>query len=301
MELSIVMRLRIAAAMLTGAVILGFIAWPLVAPADPLGSITLFAGQISILDGIILAALAYITGFAAYFAAYPCGRPIAPLAVPTGLAVWTFRSGSVESLIRANRSLAEKQAVYKIFQFESIFWLGLVMIGYLGILTAVKLKTTELPKQVAEAEKDTKKNQGLRIAMSLLATTVIALFCIGILAQDVRRFDAELKYVVGQPGIGQIAFAVIVAFGLTAFLSKRFLNLPPIVPTAASVLIMIISSQIYSNNQLLEHMSENWPISFFPRAISAILPLQIVAFAAIGSITGYWLAIRYAYWRKHEQ
>jgi hypothetical protein len=94
---------------------------------------------------------------------------------------------------------------------------------------------------------------------------------------------------------------VIVAFGIAAFLSKQFLNVPPIVPTAASALIMIISAQVYLRNNLLEHMSESWPISFFPRAISAILPLQIVAFAAIGSVMGYWLAIRYAYWRKHEQ
>ena len=71
MELSIVMRLRIAAAMVAGAVILGFIAWPLASPADPLGPVTLFTGQISIFDGIILAVLAYITGFAGYFAATP--------------------------------------------------------------------------------------------------------------------------------------------------------------------------------------------------------------------------------------
>ena len=301
MELSIVMRLRIAAAMLTGAVILGFIAWPLAAGVDPLGAVTLFTGQISILDGIILAVLAYITGFAGYFAAYPCGRPLAPLAVPTGLAVWAFRSGNVESLIRTNRDLAEKQAVYRMFQFESIFWLGLVLIGYLGILTAEKLKSTELPKEIAEAEVDTQKNRWLRIGMAIVAAAVISLFCIGILAQDVRRFDAEINFVVGQPGTGQIAFAVIVAFGIAAFLSKLFLNVPPIVTTIASALIMIISTQIYSNNHLLEHMSESWPISFFPRAISAILPLQIVAFAAIGSVTGYWLAIRYSYWRKHEQ
>ena len=301
MELSIVMRLRIAAAMLTGAVILGFIAWPLASPADPFGPVTLFIGQISIFNGIILVVLAYITGFAGYFAAYPCGRPLAPLAVPTGLAVWTFRSGNVEDLLRANRALAEKQAIYRVFQFEGIFWLGLVLIGYLGIMTAEKLKATKLPAEIAAAEKDTQKNKNLRTGMAIVAAAVISLFCIGILAQDVRRFDAEIDFVVGQPGTGQIAFAVIVAFGLAAFLCKQFLNIPPIVPTIASALIMIISARIYSNNQLLEHISENWPISFFPRAISAILPIQIIAFAAIGSVAGYWISIRYAYWRKHEK
>lgn len=301
MELSIVMRLRIAAAMLTGAIIFGFIAWPLAAPADALGPVTLFTGQIGIFDGIMLAALAYITGFAGYFAASPCGRPLAPLAVPTGLAIWTFRSGSVEALIRANRELTEKQAIYKTFQFESMFWLGLVVLGYLGILTAEMLKPTQLPTEIAAAEKDTQKNRTLRIGMAIVATTVIAIFCIGILAQDVRRFDAEINYVVGQPSTGQIAFAVIVAFGVAAFLSKQFLNVPPIIPTVASALIMIVSVQIHSNSQLLEHMSENWPISFFPRAVSAVLPIQMVAFAAIGSVMGYWMAIRYAYWRKHEQ
>lgn len=293
------MRLRIAAAMLVGVVIIGLGGWLLAAPSDPLGAVTLFDGQISIIDSIIFAVLAYLTGFAAYFAAYPYGRPLAPLAVPTGLAVWTFRCGSMEALLRPNRQIAEKLALYNSFRFEILLWLGLIGLGYLGIMTAEKIKATQLPKMIADAEKDSSKNRGLRIAMAIVATVVIAMFCIGILAQDVRRFDPKIDFVIGQPGAGQIAFAVIASFAITAFLCKSFLNTPPIISTAASFILLLVAVWISTNN--LEHMSANWPISFFPRAISAILPIQIAAFSAIGSVIGYWIAIRYAYWREHEK
>ena len=299
MELSIVMRLRIAAAMVVGAVIIGFIGWPMVRPVDGAGAVSLFDGQVSIVDGLILAALAYVSGFAAYFAASPCGKAIAPLAVPTGLAVWTFRSGNVETLLRSNRQVAEKLAAYNSFRIEILLWLGLIGMGYLGILTAQKIKASRLPEEIAEAEKDTSKNRSLRIAMAIVATTVVAMFCIGIFAQDIRRFDAEIDFVIGQPGRGQIAFAVIASFALGAFLCKNFLNTPPIVSTIASLALVQVAVLISTNN--LEHMSANWPVSFFPRAISAILPVQIAAFSAIGSVLGYWIAIRYAYWREHEK
>jgi hypothetical protein len=28
--------------------------------------------------------------------------------------------------------------------------------------------------------------------------------------------------------------------------------------------------------------------------------VQMVAFGALGSVAGYWMAIRFDYWRKHE-
>ena len=293
------MRLRIAAAMIVGVVIIGFVGWPMVRPLDGLGAVTLLGGQISVIDVVIFAVLAYITGFAAYFAASPCGKAIAPLAVPAGLAVWTFRCGNVETLLRSHRQIAEKMAVYNSFRIEILLWLGLIGMGYLGILTAEKIKASTLPEEIAEAEKDSSKNKSLRIAMALVATTVVAMFCIGILAQDIRRFDAEIDFVIGQPGTGQIAFAVIVAFAVGAFLCKNFLNTPPIVSTASAFVLVQVAVWISTNN--LEHMSSNWPVSFFPRAISAILPIQIAAFSAIGSVLGYWIAIRYAYWREHEK
>ena len=301
MELSILIRFRIAAAMVAGVLILGFIGFPMAAPADPLGPVTLFNGNIGIIDAVVFATLAFVTGFAGYFAAYPCGRPLAPLAVPAGLALWTIRSGSVRTLLISNNTVAEKQAVYNTFQWEGLFWLSIVGIGYLGLMAAEKIKPTVLPEKIADAENDMQKNKGLRYGISILATAVISLFCIGILAQDVRRVDLVLGSVVGQPSIGQIAFAVIVSFALAAFLSKILLNVPPSIPTIASVLILIFAARGIANAATLQHMTENWPTAYFPRSICAILPIQVIAFGAIGSVAGYWMGIRYQYWHKHEK
>jgi hypothetical protein len=47
-------------------------------------------------------------------------------------------------------------------------------------------------------------------------------------------------------------------------------------------------------------MVEQWPAIFFSNTIIAVLPVQMIAFGALGSVAGYWMAFRYDYWRKHE-
>ena len=91
MNLSWLMKLRIAAAVATGVVLIGFLAWPLVAPAEPFAVVSLLAETISIADTIALAGLAFLAGFMAYFLSWPHGREIGILAVPAGLSVWAVR------------------------------------------------------------------------------------------------------------------------------------------------------------------------------------------------------------------
>jgi hypothetical protein len=57
----------------------------------------------------------------------------------------------------------------------------------------------------------------------------------------------------------------------------------------------------YVKQSTLQRLAQEWPVVFFPNAVISILPVQIVAFGTLGSITGYWLAVRYNYWRKHGQ
>ncbi|GAG08892.1 unnamed protein product, partial [marine sediment metagenome] len=82
MELSWLMKLRIAAAAAVGILLLGFLAWPLVAPSEPLGVVTVAA--VSLFDAVTLVVLACLAGFIAYFLSWPYGRQIAVLAVPSG-------------------------------------------------------------------------------------------------------------------------------------------------------------------------------------------------------------------------
>jgi hypothetical protein len=110
-----------------------------------------------------------------------------------------------------------------------------------------------------------------------------------------------LGSVVAQPPVAQIAFAVIVSFGLVAFVFKKFLDAGYVWPIIASALVLGFAVTTQFRQGVLQHVTENWPAAFFANAVVAILPVQMVAFGALGSIGGYWLGVRYGYWRKHAQ
>ena len=87
---------------------------------------------------------------------------------------------------------------------------------------------------------------------------------------------------------------------MSGFIVKRFLGASYIWPVVASALVMGISVTVLMRRGLLEHVAGRYPAIFFANGILAILPVQIVAFGVLGSIAGYWTAIRYDYWREHE-
>ncbi len=61
MELSLLMKFRICVVMGLGVVLIGILAWPLAAPLDPFGVVSIPAGT----GSIVLAVLALLTGLAA--------------------------------------------------------------------------------------------------------------------------------------------------------------------------------------------------------------------------------------------
>jgi hypothetical protein len=103
---------------------------------------------------------------------------------------------------------------------------------------------------------------------------------------------------VAQPAIGQVVFAVLVSFGLAAFAVKKYLNVSYIWPTIASALVTAFAVSAYGRQ--VQHLAQQWPATFFSNSVVSILPVQMVAFGTLGSIAGYWMAVRFDYWRKHE-
>lgn len=291
------MRLRIAAAMAIGVVLIGILGWPLAAPADPLGPVR--AGNLSLGGTMILALMAAAANFVAYFVCWPYGREIGPLATPSGLAVWAIRSGSMAQLLQLNPDFSQRQAVFAALKWEPIFWLAIVAAGFAGVLLGQKL----LPKgNASESQQDAKSNPNnyLNALIGLAGSGLIALFCITILAQDIAMVDNRFGMVLGQPAVGQIVFALLVSFGLAAFVVKRFLNVSYIWPIIAGGLIIPFAITTYAKAALLEHLVERWPPMFFSNAAISILPVQMVAFGTLGSIAGYWLAVRYNYRRRYK-
>ena len=71
-------------------------------------------------------------------------------------------------------------------------------------------------------------------------------------------------------------------------------------PTVAGAAITAFSVMIYVRQDSFEYLVEQWPAIFFSNTVIAVLPVQMIAFGALGSVAGYWMAFRYDYWRKHE-
>ncbi len=313
MELSWPMRLRIAAVVATGVILIGILAWPLAAPRDPFDAVR--AGSISFGGKVILVILSFLAGFIAYFISWPYGREIGILAAPSGLAVWAGRSGSMANLMQLNPTLGQRQVLFAALKWEAIFWLLIAAAGFAGVLTAQKIISNQSEADLTEKQdkpkskpnpSNTSRRTGTRYlpdlnsAIVLFGSVLISQFLIGIFAQDVRIFDSQSGSVMGQPAIGQIIFAVLVSFGLVAFAAKSFLNVSYIWPSIASGLVTALGITIYAKQNLLEHLVESWPAVFFSSSVISILPVQMVAFGTLGSIAGYWLAIRYSFWQKSE-
>jgi len=296
-ELTWLMKARIAAAMAVGVVLIGILAWPLAAPNDPIGPVR--AGNVSPAGAITLAIVALVANLIAYFVCWPYGREIGVLAAPSGLAVWAIRSGSMAQLMQLNPTFSQRQSVFASLKWEPIFWLAIVAAGFGGVILGQKLLPTKNP---AEPEQERKSNPSnyLNPLIGLAGSALIALFCITILAQDIAMADSTVGMVLGQPAVGQIVSAILVSFGLAAFVVKRYLNVSYIWPIIAGCLITLFAISIYARANVLEHLAKRWPPVFFSNAATSILPVQMVAFGALGSIAGYWLAVRYNYRRRHK-
>jgi hypothetical protein len=286
-ELSWLIKLKVTATLLLGIILIGFLA-PLGTPVEPFGviSVPAFGGALA------LAGLAFLAGFIGYFLSWPHGREIGILAVPAGLAICAVRGGNMTDLMRLAPTLAQRQGLFAALKWEPIFWLAVVAAGFGGVLIGEYLtsrRSSFVPRPSILVSR----------LFAVVASVVIAQFCIGIFAQGVRIPDHRLGSVVSQPAVGQIVFAVLVSFGIAAFLVKTFLDASYIWPVAASALTTGFAVITSLRQDTMQQLVERYPPTFFPSSVLSIMPLQMAAFGALGSIAGYWLAVRYNYWRKH--
>ena len=297
MELSLLMRLRIAAAAAVGVILIGILAWPLAASSEPLNAVR--AADISVGGLITLVVLSFLTGLIGYFVSWPHGREIGILAVPSGLTVWAVRSGSMSSLMQLNPTVEHRRAIYNSFTLDCAFWLALVAAGFIGVLLAQKIVSGSR-KHARRKKTDSKSVQYLSAIIAIAGTVFITQFCIKMFAQDILFADDKLGAVISQPSIGQIVFAVFVSFGIAAFIVKKFLDASYIWPAVATVFLTLFIVNSYAREEVLQYFVQRWPSAFFVNSVISILPIQLVAFGCLGSVAGYWMAMRYNYWRKHE-
>ncbi|MBC8463675.1 MAG: hypothetical protein H8D61_01725 [Deltaproteobacteria bacterium] len=284
------LRVRILVALTTGALIVAAAGYPLVRPADPLGAISVFTGEISIVSAAILVGLGLVGGIVGTLLCQPLGGALGPFAAPAGVATLAVTSGGLRQLLLTHHALDQRNALYGVLRWELLFWLGICAAGYLGSYLTSKLIANKADAgQTPKIEN--KSNYWTHCVIAAVAAAVIVYFTIGIFAQDIRQIDENLGFVVGHPGSRQIAFGVFVSVGLAGFVAKQFLQVHfiPVVVGAAAVYIGTLSKFIGSDT--LAYMVKTWPIDFFPNSIYAILPIQFAPFAILGAMTGYWTSI----------
>jgi hypothetical protein len=296
MELTWINKLRIAGVGALGVALIGLLAWPLAAPNDPL--LPVRAWSIGFLGTITLLAMAFWIGFAGYFIAWPHGREIGILGVPLGLAVWAGRSGPMSTLMQAISEPSQRQALLQSLRFEPFYWLLLVAAGFAGVLVAQRLRPGSRPlPSLSQLKAAFKPGNYVNVGIALVVSTLVTAFLIGAFAQDLCTSHTM---VAAQPAVGQVLFAAAGAFAAAAFVAKKFLDLGYIWPALASVFVFPFAHLVYGGGQTVARFAETQPATFYPHAIFAVVPVQLVALGALGSVLGYWLAVRYDYWRKHE-
>ncbi len=294
MELSWITKTKVSLVMGLGALVIGAWLWPLAAPDNPMDVVRL--GNLDIKACAVLAPVALLLGFAGYFLAWPYGREIGILAVPTGLAIWGFRSGSIATLMQAGSSVAQRQDAFASLRWGPFYWLALVVIGWLGTLLAYKMRACPPVKHI-ETHPRKPSSVAMNMALTLPVSMMVSQLILNAFAQDSLTTNSTLMC---QPASAQIAFAILFAFGGAAFVAKNFLHVGFLMPMVSSAALFFFGTFIYASPTTLSQIARNHPAVCLPNAVVSILPVQIAAFGAIGAVTGYWLAIRYRHWRTHE-
>lgn len=295
MELTWMNKLRITAVAALGILVIGILAWPLGAPVDPEAPVR--AARLGPAGMIALLVLAFGLGFVGYFVAWPHGREIGILTVPFGLMVWAARSGPMSVLMGASRQPHEREALALSLRFEPFLWLLVVAAGFAGVLMAQYLRSSSKPSGSPPAWNYHNVNAYLTGLLALVATVLIAHFFLGVFVQDVATSRNNAS---AQPAIGQILFGILSAFAVVSFLLKKFANLSYLWPAVGAAFLIGFAQALHGNAQTLRQFAETRPATFFPESGLAILPVQLIALGTLGSILGYWIAVRYDWWRKNE-
>lgn len=278
-------KVRIGVVLTFGATVIGIFCWPLIAPHVDRMPVAFYNSAISITDALIILPVAFATGAAAYFLGWPDGRHTALAAVPMGIGVWGLRCGSLANLLAYNNELPLRHNIYMSLRWEGIFWLLVVAAGYLGVRAAAALCNDNTPW-----EQEQKKPQAGDIILPLVVTSSIAWLLINILAQSPKLPTSEYGTIYSQPRNAQIAFALLTAFGVAGYASKRFMKVRFEIPLASTALVSL-GAAIYSGKESMQSISMNLPAHFYAHPICAILPVQTIAFGTLGVLIGYSIAI----------
>lgn len=294
MELSWRTRLRVMLVLGLGMVVIGLWAWPWVAPNDPMGLVR--ASNMSLANQVLLLVVAALLGFVCYHLAWPYGYEVGVLAAPAGLAVWASRSGSVISLMQAFPTAEHRDAVFAGLRWDAFYWLLVVFAGLGGVYLAKKFRPSPaLP--IKEAYATPRLPASIGPVAAVLISLLVTQFLLNGFAQDVRVTG---DMIASQPVMRQALFATMIAFAGAAYVVRHFLHLSYTWPLLSAGLLYWVGTIVHTRASVLADFAEQYPAVCLSNALLGILPIQLVAFGSFGAVMGYWLSVRYRYWRNHE-
>jgi uncharacterized membrane protein len=291
------LKLRICAVVLLGMIVIGFFAWPIVAPSDPYSIVSMP----DLTGAIILMLLALVTGFIGFFLTWPYGEHLAVIAVPAGMAVWSFRSGILSDALIGTTAAAQRAEVFHSLLPRPFFWLLLAAIGLAGMFLGRFILSPASGAKITPVSTKLKLSTPANVIIAFVASAVIAFIAVIFLDQNIKLADTQLGQVIAQPSAGQAGFAVFLAFALASFISYRFLGVLYFWPAAAVAIVSVFGLAFYTRGPVLEHMAADWPSNFFASPLSSILPVQMVSFGVLGAVAGFWLTQSFEYWRSFQE
>ncbi len=301
MELSIFTKVRITLVIAVGVILLGYVGWPLLKPAAPLDAVVFFNANINPAKLILTMLLAFAAGLIGGFIARPYTRQIGIIAAPAGLAAVSLRSGDMATLLKANATVELRHSVYTALSWEGVLWLAVVASGFLGAILANIIWPGKSDKLI---ENDVltpfyrdKKTFYMNVATSIAITLFLSHFIIKGIARDVIVGN-QTASVISQPANLQAVFAVFIGFLACGFVCKYLLSASYLWPAIATAIVCAVEMTLNGRTASLTSLSQSWPIGFYFSGTGAVLPVQYIAFGTLGSVVGYWLAIRSAWWRK---
>lgn len=291
------LKFRICVVVLLGMIVLGFLAWPIVAPTDPYGIISMPG-----LSGtLVLMLLALVTGLAGYFLTWPYGEHLAVIAVPAGMAVWSARSGVLADALTGTTDAVQRAELFHSLLPRPFFWLFLAAVGLAGMFIGRFILPSTSKAKIAPTEPKLKLSSPANAVTAFIGSVFIAFIGVVFFAQNIRLEDVQLGQLIVQPSAGQVGFAVFVAFALASFLCSKFLGALYFLPAAATAIVSVFGLAFYNRTGILEYLALNWPSNFFVNPLGSILPVQMVSFGILGAAGGFWLVKSFDFWRSFQE
>ena len=284
-ELNIHSKTRMTISCLLGMTAIGIFLWPMAAPVTELDSLCMLNGTISLLSASLIIICAFLAGIVGYAIGWPSPGIYGNLSVLTGFGMWSLRTAPVSSILTQNDSLEGFKLIYTSFRWEIFFWLAVVMAGNFGSRIASKILTESQPEKTTN---HTLKWTDKAFIIPLGVSSIIGFVVASILIIGVQVPFNKIGVLTLQPTSQQIAFGLIVAFGISGFVVKKYFYTAIEMVYLSVAVTAFFCYVLLAKQNNLEVLEKLFSPNYFLSPMTAILPIQFIIFGCLGGWIGWF-------------